>query len=327
MYLNYYQLTQKPFQIDTNPAFLWLGEKQKEALANLKYGLSESNGFLVLTGDIGVGKTTIINALIQMLGPNDQAAVIRDPLLEKMDFFNYMAAAFGAHRSYASKGDFLKSFHRFLRKRHYQGRRVLLIIDEAQLLTRELLEEMRLLSNLERNGIKLLRVFFIGQTEFNEILLRPENKAIKQRITVNYKIEPLTEKETGKYIEFRMAVAGARKIFFHKASVHEMYRFSKGYPRLINVIADRALLTGFIQSARYIKKDVIRECARELDISEAIGPQEKSHEEEGDARKPTFFGKGRRLGCVLYPALVLLIVLMLYMFIDRLLPLFAIDIF
>jgi general secretion pathway protein A len=270
MYLNYYQLAQKPFQINTDPAFLWFGEKHKEALATLRYGLHENKSFLLLTGDIGVGKTTVVNALLQLLDSNVTAVAIHDPGLEKLDFFNYIASEFDMPGNYVTKGSFINDFRKFLLNRHYQGGRVLLIIDESQLLTQELLEEIRLFSNLEKNGVKLINIFFVGQMEFNEILLRPENKAIRQRITVSYNINPLNEKETAEYIEFRLAVAGAYRKIFDKAAIREIYNFSNGYPRLINVIADRGLLTAYIKSVRQINKAIIQECARELDISVAL---------------------------------------------------------
>ncbi len=326
MYLEYYHLSQKPFQINTDPSFLWLGEKHKEALSTLRYGLYENKSFLVLTGDIGVGKTTVINALLQLFDKKDRIVVIHDPGLEKLDFFNYLADAYGISGNYTSKGKFIRAFAKFLLKCYYRGRRVLLIIDEAQMLTHELLEEIRLFSNLEKNGVKLINIFFVGQMEFNEILLRPENRAIRQRITVNYNIEPLTEKETREYIEFRLSVAGAvRKKIFDRESIREIYRFSKGYPRLINVIADRAMLTGFVRSHRSITKDIVRECVKELDISRATHHYELKNENEAGLkhRKPVL--KSIRRGCMVYVALVLLFVFILYWFSNKILPLLPMD--
>ena len=328
MYLEHYQLERKPFQIDTDPAFLWLGEKQKEALAALKYGLHESTGCLVLTGDAGAGKTTIIKALPRFLSENDRVVVISDPSLGKMDFFNHMASAFRMPVEYASKGAFIRDFRRLLLAHHYRGRRVLLIIDEAQLLKSDLLEELRLISNLEKNGAKLLRIFFIGQKELNETLLRPENKAIRQRITVNYNIDPLTEKEVGEYVKFRLAVAGGGQRIFTGDAVSGIFHFSKGNPRLVNVIADRALLTGFVQSERRIKKKVIEECARDLDISRSIPsiPAENIKSDSGKAERKTP-GKGFRRAWVLYPVLAALVVIILYLMSGPILEILPVSLF
>jgi len=267
MYLEYYQLAQKPFQINTDPSFLWFGEKQKEALATLKYGIQENKSFLLLTGDVGVGKTTVVKALLQGMGKSDMAVVIHNPVMDHLDFFNYVARAFGLSGDFKTKGPFLDAFGEFLLKSYYQGKRVLLIIDECQLLSPSLLAEIRLFLNFEKKGSTLINVFFVGQLEFNDMLLQPENRAIRQRIAVNYNIPPLTIKEIEKYIEYRLAVAGANRKIFKASAIREIFHFSKGYPRLINIMADRALLTGYINSDKYIKKGIIKECAGELDIS------------------------------------------------------------
>ncbi len=267
MYLDYYRLVQKPFQINTDPDFLWFGRNQREALATLQYGMLENKSFLLLTGDVGVGKTTIVNAFLQGLDRNDLAVVIHDPMLDTLDFFNYVAKSFGMPGNFKTKGGFLEAFNNFLLKSYYQAKRVVLIIDECQLLSHRLLSEIRLFSNFEKKGTKLINVFFVGQLEFNDILLRPENRALRQRIAVKYNIPPLSLEETAKYIEYRLAAAGAVRKIFKPGAVRMIHQYSKGYPRLINIIADQALLTGFVNSARYIKKGIVKECAKELDIS------------------------------------------------------------
>jgi len=267
IYLKYYQLVQKPFQVNTDPSFLWFGEKQKEALATLKYGIQENKGFLLLTGDVGVGKTTIVRALLKGLSENVLAVVINDPVMEPLDFLNFVARSFGLAENFKTKGTFLDAFSDFLNKSYYQGKRVILIIDECQLLTPSLLSEIRLFLNFENKGNTLINVFFVGQLEFNDMLLSPENKATLQRIAINYNIKPLSMKEIEKYIEHRLAVAGTNRKIFKPSAVREIFHFSKGFPRRINIIADRALLTGYINSDKHIKKGIIKECAAELDIS------------------------------------------------------------
>ncbi|MGV1098192.1 AAA family ATPase [Thiovibrio sp. JS02] len=267
MYHSFYHLNQDPFQISTDPKFLWLGEKHKEALATLNYGIFNNKSFLLLTGDVGTGKTTLINALLRVLDKDTLVAIIQDPGLEQLEFFNYIANAFGLTEKFTTKGDFLLAFRNFLRENFYKGKKVILLIDEAQRIKQEMLEEVRLLSNIEIEGSKLINIFFVGQNEFNSLLLRPENKAMRQRITTSFNIPPLTVEEVGKYIEYRLAVAGARERIFDKNAIKEVFLHSKGYPRLINILCDRALLTGFVKGVKKITGELVRESAEELDIS------------------------------------------------------------
>ncbi len=270
MYTAFYKLKRKPFQISSDPAFMWLGEKHKEALATLKYGILDNKGFLLLTGDVGTGKTTLINALIQSLSQDIISATVPDPGLEKMDFFNYIAEAFGMGLPFSTKGTFLAAFKRFLIQAGESGKKVLLIIDEAQLLTQEMLEEIRLLSNIEKAETKLINIFFVGQNEFNEILNRDQNRAVRQRLTLNYNIDPLTPEETGEYIAHRLAVAGADRPIFDAAAIQEVFLYSGGFPRRINVICDHCLLSGYVREQRIVSAAVVRECARELKIPSSV---------------------------------------------------------
>jgi general secretion pathway protein A len=267
MYLEHYHLHRHPFQLNTDPSFLWLGEKHREALSTLRYGLNENRGFLLLTGDVGVGKTTVVNALLEEIPPGDPVVVVHDPVMESLDFFNYVARSFGLPGGYRSKGEFLIAFSSFLLQCYYKNRRPLLIIDECQLLKPSFLTEIRLFSNFEKKGVKLVNVFFVGQLQFHDILLHPEQKATRQRINVNYTIEPLDLHETAAYISHRLALAGCRKNVFRKGAIREIYRFSRGSPRLINTIADRALLTGYVESRKRINKRVIHACVKEMDLS------------------------------------------------------------
>ena len=276
MYLSFYQLAQKPFQITTDPKFLWLGEKHTEALATLKYGIQEDKGFLLLTGDVGTGKTALIKLLVKTIDVAAIVATIPDPGMEAIDFFNFLAAEFHMNRRFASKGDFLIEFKQFLLKAYSTRQKVLLIIDEAQRLTVEMLEQVRLLSNIELENRKLINIFFVGQTEFNRTLLDERSKAVRQRITVSYHIEPLKEAETPLYIRHRLSVAGARREIFTPESVRQVHAFSRGYPRLINIICDHALLTGYAGGAKTIDQQLVLDCEKELrlpDSSAAAGAQ------------------------------------------------------
>lgn len=267
MYTAHYKLKFKPFQISSDAAFIWLGEKHKEALATLRYGILDNKGFLLLTGDVGTGKTTLINALIGSLSNDVIYASVPDPSLEKLDFFNYIATAFGINGEFTSKGKFLASFAKFLHKAYENNKKVLLIIDESQLMTQELLEEIRLLSNIvTKDSSPLLNIFFVGQYEFNEIIRRPENRAVAQRLTLNYYIEPLTVAETDEYIQHRLKIAGTTERIFHPSAVKAIHDFSEGFPRKINVICDHCLMSGYAEDKKMITGLIVRESAKELQI-------------------------------------------------------------
>jgi general secretion pathway protein A len=266
MYLSHYNLLEKPFQITSDPRFLWLGEKHQEALATLRYGVLDKKGFLLLTGDVGTGKTTLIKTLLRQLDHDTIVATVVDPRLEKLEFFNFLAEVFEIESRFSKKVDFLSRFTRFLNSAHSNDKTVLLIIDEAQELSRELLEEIRLLSNIEKEDSKLLNIFFVGQNEFNKMLTENWCRALRQRITITYQIKPLTEAETGEYVRHRLKIAGTEKEIFRKKSIREIYAFSYGYPRLINIICDHALLTGYVRDLESITPTVVRECAKELTL-------------------------------------------------------------
>ncbi|MBT8352809.1 MAG: AAA family ATPase [Deltaproteobacteria bacterium] len=266
MYLSHYNFTEKPFQITTDPKFIWLGEKHLEALSTLKYGIVENKGFLLLTGDVGTGKTILINCLVTKLDIKATIATLPDPDLEILDFFNSLAESFKINKKFESKGDFLVHLKDFLHKSHNENKSVLLIIDEAQRLNHKLLEEIRLLSNIELNNKKLINIFFVGQDEFNDILMEERNRAVRQRISLRYNIDPLKKNETTEFIKHRLEVAGAKGNIFTASAIHEIHLFSSGYPRLINVMCDHALLTGYTKGIKKIDAKIIRECAEELEI-------------------------------------------------------------
>jgi len=270
MYTSFYGLKKKPFQISSDPAFMWFGEKHKEALATLKYGILDNKGFLLLTGDVGTGKTTLINSLLESLDEDVICMSVPDPGLEKLDFFNYIASSFGIEEQFSTKGTFLVRFRQFLTKASDDNKKVLLIIDEAQLLTQELLEEIRLLSNIEKTDAKLINIFFVGQNEFNEILNREQNRAVRQRLTLNYNIDPLTPDETYEYISHRLKIAGAQHPIFTQNATQEVFMYSGGFPRRINVICDHSLLSGYVQEKKEIDGMIVKDCAKELKIPSHI---------------------------------------------------------
>jgi type II secretory pathway predicted ATPase ExeA len=264
MYRAFYNLEKMPFQISTDPAFLWLGEKHKEALATLKYGVLENKGFLLLTGDVGTGKTTLINALTSSLGDEVIVAKVPDPGMEKMDLMNYISHAFNMGKEFARKDAFLVHFSHFLNTAYAKGKKVLLIIDESQRFTQELLEEVRLLSNIEKNDAKLLNIFLVGQNEFNDVLLESGSRALRQRITLNYALDHLNMQETGQLVQHRLRVAGAKTEIFDPGALRAVYEFSKGFPRKINIICDHCMILGFVSSKKRITAQMVKECADEM---------------------------------------------------------------
>lgn len=271
MYRSFYGIEKKPFQISSDPSFMWLGEKHKEALATLRYGILDNKGFLLLTGDVGTGKTTLINALMENLSEDVICTTVPDPQLDKLDFFNYIGAGFGIDKEFSSKGVFLAHFREFLINSQKDGKKVLLIIDESQLLTQDLLEEIRLLSNIEQTSTKLINIFFIGQNEFNDILNLEQNRAVRQRLTLNYNIDPLSHEETCEYIKHRLSVAGTTETIFDPGALHEVYIYSGGFPRRINVICDHCLLSGYVKEKKIIDAGIVEECAKELLIPDNVG--------------------------------------------------------
>ena len=286
MYLSYYNLKAKPFQMSTDPAFLWLGEKHREALAVLKYAILENKGVLALTGDVGTGKTTLINALLKSLGEDTVTATIYDPRLEVLEFFNTVAAAFRIKGTFDGKGKFILKFMDFLMKAHERNQKVLLIIDEAQEINEDLLEEIRLLSNLEAEYTRLLNIFFVGQNELIDILQKYENRALRQRVTIRYHIQPLTLNETAAYIKHRLEVAGTQAPIFDSSAIDEIFFFSGGYPRLINIMCDHALLSGYVREVQVVKAELIRECREELLVSKQTYENEFQHHRNNQQSLP-----------------------------------------
>jgi len=272
MYLAHFNLHEKPFQLNTDPRFLWLGLYHKEALATLRYGVLENKGLLLLTGDIGTGKTTLVSALVDQLG--DESVVVAqlpDPGLTRREFFYLVSRKFGIDRSVHDKETFTDTFGEFLDDICTRNKKALLIIDESQIMNDRVLEEVRLLSNMECRHTKPLNIFLVGQNEFNQTLLKPANRALKERIAVNYNLKPLTEPETATYIAHRLQVAGAQKRIFTDDAVHEVHSFSSGAPRQINILCDLALVRGYAENAKILDSRMIEECEERILVHDASG--------------------------------------------------------
>jgi general secretion pathway protein A len=273
MYKGYYNLSEDPFQLNTDPRFLWLGPKHKEALAALRYGIIQNMGFVLLTGDIGTGKTTLINALVKHLNTSTIVATIPDPNLSVLEFLRFLLTAFNISGAVNTKLDFLLNFTEFLKKCRDNHKNVLIIIDESQRISLDLLDEVRVLSNIEMGNLGLLNIFFVGQNEFNDKLAHESCRAIRQRITVNYHLEKLSERETKDYIQHRLKVAGSTRKIFADNAIPAIYSFSHGCPRLINMMCEKALLTGYVRELNTITEATIRECGKQLRLHDANSPE------------------------------------------------------
>jgi general secretion pathway protein A len=269
MYRKFYGFRERPFEITPDPKFVFLSEIHQEALARLQYAVREGKGFSVITGEAGTGKTTLVHMLLNKLEGHVRTSFIFNPILDRADFLNYVCDDLGIKsEGMRSRGQSLSALHSFLLECYTRDEKVFLIIDEAQCLEPELLQEVRLLTNLETSKNKLLHVILLGQPELNEILAEPRFRPLKQRITVRYHMRPLRFGETKEYIQFRLKKAGSRNIaIFDHVAIREIYRYSKGIPRLINIVCDNALLTGYSLEQNRIGKKIIRDILKDLEGS------------------------------------------------------------
>ena len=265
MYRKYYGLKHKPFELAPVGGLVYLSEGHREALATLRYGVISNTGFLLLTGGVGTGKTTVLNTLLGMVKDKVRVVVLNNPTLSKHEFFTYLSGKLGVPYN-NNKGSFILQLVNFLKKYAEEGGKVLLIIDEAQSFPINLLEEIRLLSNHagQRNA---LSIFLIGQPELQDKLADPLLLPLRQRIGLRHHLEPLSESDTGQYIAYRLNKAGAlNSALFDNSAVSAIHKESGGNPRLINVICDHALITGYNRDLRTISKNVIDECIKEIKL-------------------------------------------------------------
>lgn len=265
MYKQHFHLSEAPFSIAPNPRFLYLSAKHREALAHLLYGIGVGGGFVVLTGEVGTGKTTLCRCLLEQLPEDVELALIFNPRLNSRELLagicDELRIGYPAKASLKQLIDLLN--HRLLES-HAGGRRTIVLIDEAQNLRFDVLEQVRLLTNLETNQAKLLQIILVGQPELNQVLERPNLRQLAQRITARYHLMPLSRQETGDYIRHRLAVAGSRDRLFTGAAIRAIHARAGGIPRLVNLIADRALLGAYTLGRYRVNWSIARNAAREL---------------------------------------------------------------
>ena len=270
MYLNHFDLCKKPFENTTNPRFFWFNDSFTEALAALEYALGERKGIILLTGDSGSGKTSLIRTFIETVDPAVPRAVIPDPDMAPIDFFNYLASELDIHQSFSSKGDFLASFKRYLKETLSNGidkGKVLIVIDEAQRASNRLLNDLRLLNEMGTDDETEVIVILTGRTQLLDKLSEPTNASLKSRLALNIRINMLNQYDTHKYITHRLREAGAQRDIFTPNAMASVYQFTRGNPLQINNLCDRSMLTGYANESSIINSEIVIECAAELGVS------------------------------------------------------------
>ncbi|MEH6570666.1 MAG: AAA family ATPase [Halioglobus sp.] len=276
MYYQYFGLSEAPFSIAVNPRYLFMSARHRDALAHLLYGVGAGGGFILLTGEVGTGKTTINRALLEQLPQNTDIAIILNPALNALELL--ATACDELHIEYDPDNHTLKTLtdklHAYLLANHGRGRSTVLMIDEAQHLDFDVLEQIRLLTNLETNTRKLLQIILIGQPELQQLLSRPELRQLNQRITARYNLEPLNLDETSAYIRHRLQVAGLPPghVLFPPTVVRAIFRRTRGIPRLINVLCDRVLLGTYGRGKTRADMATLKLAAREVMGGDSIGP-------------------------------------------------------
>ena len=278
MYKTFYNLRVNPFEITPDPSFLFSTPHHNEALASLYYGVRTRKGFVVLTGEVGTGKTLLVRCVLELLRRTGVSfAYVFNPSLSALEFVRYIAGDFGLPVAGKAKDEIILSLSSFLLDRHQRKLSTLLVVDEAHLLKPELLEEIRLLTNLETTQQKLLQIVLAGQPELDQMLDSFELRQLKQRIALRCHLEPLNEQETAGYIQRRLQIAGAPSgMVFSELAAEAIYRHSRGFPRTINTLCENALLSGYARRADIIPAEIVDEVANDLRLGVISRPEDKA---------------------------------------------------
>ena len=266
MYLDHYGLLEAPFSIAPDPRYLYMSELHREALAHLLYGMESDGAFILLTGDVGTGKTTVSRCLLEQVPDNTNLALVLNPKLSSIELLQVICdeLRIGYEKADLTVKTLVDYLNRYLLEAHARGKKTVVLIEEAQNLDLDVLEQLRLLTNLETNERKLMQVILLGQPEFLDVLDRPELSQLAQRITARFHLSPLKLSEVEEYVSHRLAIAGCRRPLFARGVIKLLYKYSGGVPRLINVICDRALLGCYVQNRHQVDKATLISAAREV---------------------------------------------------------------
>lgn len=275
MYLNFYNLEKYPFNLTPDTSFLYLSEKHQEALAHLGYGVYNRKGFIVITGEIGVGKTTICREFLKTVSKDFHVALILNPILTGKEFLSAILRDLGIQHKARTVDSMLATFTEFVAK----GNETVILIDEAQNLSLKVLEQLRLLGNIETETRKLVQLILVGQPELQQLLNNPKLQQLNQRVAVRYHISNFSLEETKNYIEHRLAIAGNKFISFEEEAIRTVHTISKGIPRTINILCDYALLAGYVKETYTIPKELI-EIAHQQYIGKTTLSQNPLHREQ-----------------------------------------------
>jgi general secretion pathway protein A len=281
MYKQFFGLTKNPFEISPDPYFYHATPRHNEALANLHYGVGRRKGFIVITGEVGTGKTLLVRCLLAELRKNNIAfGYVFNPLLSTTEFFQYIMADLGLQYSGRSKTEMLLDLNRFLIQRHARGLITALVVDEAQALRPELLEEVRLLTNLETSQQKLLQIVLMGQPELEAVLDSPSLRQLKQRVSLRCQLLPLDEEQTHSYVLSRLERAGAKPepAIFEPEALTRVFEYSRGIPRIINNLCENAMVNAFAREQRNVTADMITEVAADFRLTGSISTPEEGVE-------------------------------------------------
>lgn len=284
MYRDFFQLKSFPFNNNPDPHFLCMLPHAKEALACLEYGVAARKGFLVLVGEVGTGKTTLLRSALNSLRNSPvHTSFIFNPRLEILEFFEFMLSDFGLTPTVRTKAAMLLQLNRWLVERFAAGDTCVLIVDEAQSLSSELLEEIRLLTNLETDSAKLLQIVLSGQPELETKLREQGLRQLRQRVALWCRTQALTREQTGEYIRQRLAIAGTEEIIFLPDAISAIFRYSRGVPRLINLLCEHSLILSYVEHMRQIPAAVVFTVAADLDLEPSNAEQihrSTAHEHE-----------------------------------------------
>ncbi len=297
MYQEFYGLSGKPFQLSPDVRFFFPSKEHRRALSFLEYGLEQADGFIVITGDVGTGKTMLVHQLLQNLDPRETlVSTVVTTQIKGDDLLELAASGFGLRVSGGGgKALMLRDLERMCRQQTKEGRRLLLVVDEAQNLPKETVEELRMLSNFQENGRPLMQVFLLGQEEFRATLLSPGFEQLRQRVIATYHLSPLDEEETRTYIEHRLSTVGwTQDPEITDGAFASIYQFSDGVPRRINNLCDRLLLFAFLEELHRIDEAVVESVAEEIGLEFWSGQTEPDHQAEEEERK-VFDKPGERL--------------------------------